>query len=882
MKLQDALDQLARETQRARRRLMFERGLRAGLTLLLAIGAWAALALAGAHALLPLLAQTLTAAAALALFVWLGWRARRAWRAPTEAEARARLASDSRLDLGAFDALRDQPAQYDVFSMALWSRERERALERAEHAHAGPPRPKLDDVDRYRLRYAVLAALVGGFLIAGPNAADRLSNAFIPDPGPLLGDGPMAIEAWVTPAEYTHAAPVSLSDRLNQTIVTPPSVEATVRLTGPTGAPHLVFEGASGRRTALFTRAADGAWEAHLALPGAGQLKIVRFHTRAAWRIAPTADAAPTAAFTQPVEILPNERGAIGWRVADDFGVRRLLLRVRPISPPPGLVHADPVDTELEAPAGDPREADGESQIDLAAHPYAGMDVEAQIVAVDALGQEGASQPMRVTLPEKVFLQPLARAAVEIRRHILTDRRAYRPAPNESRRTIPAGGVLLGNERIEIRDDTRNPSLERAPDGVRRAARLLDALMMDPQDGYFRDLAVYLGLRMARSELDTARNIADTEIAADILWRTALRAEYGGAADARRALEEAQRALNEALAQNAPQQRIQQLMQALRDATQRYMQALVQQAMRNGQRQNADDTQDQAQVSQRDIEEMMRQVQQLSEQGRNAEAQALLQQLNNILANLDVRLTQRQQQGQGGQQGQSTRQQQMQQSMDQLSRTMGEQRALRDDTQQQQQGQRGQQQNQQGQQQQSQAGGGGGNQQGGQGGQNLADRQSRIQQGLNQAQHAADQAGATPNPDLDAAGRAMQQSEQALRAGDLRSAETAQDTALDRLRRGAAQLSQDMQDSDEQQDGANGRSNGLNRDPLGRTSGDAGQGDRNGNGQGARGMRIDGTSSGEMRARELFDEIRRRADDPNRPEAEREYLRRLLDTFDGT
>ncbi|MBS0385270.1 MAG: DUF4175 family protein [Proteobacteria bacterium] len=860
MKLQDALDQLARETQRARRRLMVERGLRAGFLLLLAIGVWAVVALTGAHATLPLIAQSLTATAALCAFVWLGLRAKRAWRAPTETEARARLASDSKLEFSAFEALRDQPVQYDVFSMALWGRERERALERAERMRAGPPRPKLDDVDPYKLRYAVLVALIGAFFIAGPDAGDRMSNAFLPDPGPLLGDGPMAVEAWVTPAEYTHASPVSLSDRLNQTIVTPPSVTATVRLTGPTGAPRLVFDGAGGQRSAIFARAADGAWEAHLAIPGAGSLKIVRFHTRASWRIAPAADAPPVAAFTQPIELMPSERATVGWRVSDDYGVRRLLLRVQPVSPPPGLVHAGPVDTELEAPAGDPRDADGESEIDLAAHPYAGMDVQAQIVAVDAMGQEGASEPLRVTLPEKVFLQPLARAAIEIRRHILTDRRAYRPAPDAPRRTIAAGDILLGSERIEVRDDSLHPALERAPDGVRRAARLLDALMMAPEDGYFRDLAVYLGFRAARSELDVARNIDDTTIAADILWRTALRAEYGGAADARRALEEAQRALNEALAQNAPQERIQQLMQALRDATQRYLRALVQQAMRNGQRENADDTQDQAQISQRDIDEMMRQVQQLSEQGRNAEAQALLQQLTNILANLDVRLTQHAQPGQG--QSQGTRQQQMRQSMDQLSQTMGAQRALRDDTQ-----------RQQGQQSTA---GGGGSQQGGQGGQDLADRQSRIQQGLSQAQRSADEAGSASNSDLDAAGRAMQESEQALRSGDLRGAETAQDTALDRLRRGASRLSQQMRDGEVgDQAGNSGAAGDSDRDPLGRST--MGAGDAS-----SRSMRLNGDLSTDLRARELFDEIRRRADDPNRPEAEREYLRRLLDTFGGT
>ena len=82
MKHQDALDQLARETARAKRRLALERGLRATLPLLLAIAAWAAIALVGLHGMLPLLLQSLSAVVALALFVWLGARARRAWRHP--------------------------------------------------------------------------------------------------------------------------------------------------------------------------------------------------------------------------------------------------------------------------------------------------------------------------------------------------------------------------------------------------------------------------------------------------------------------------------------------------------------------------------------------------------------------------------------------------------------------------------------------------------------------------------------------------------------------------------------------------------------------------------------------------------------------------------
>jgi len=852
MKHQDALAQLARETKRAKSRMALERALRVSVWLVAAIGVWALIALGGLHARLPLLVQSVTALIAVLGFVVLAARARQQWRAPTEQEARARLAYDSQLEISAFDSLRDQPSKYDPFSIALWKREQDLAVERAENARAGPPRPGLDDVDPFKLRYGLVVLLVVAAFFAGPAAPDRLAQAFMPDPGPLLGDQPMQIEAWVAPADYTSEAPVSLSDRVGETLATPPSIEATVRVTGPVGAPLLVYQGEGGRRTQRFELAPDGAWEARLAIPGAGRLKIVRFHTRAQWRLNPAADEAPLAAFSAPIATLNDETVNVAWRARDDYGVRRMLLRVRPVSPPPGLVQAGAIDTEIETPAGDPREAEGESEVDLGMHPYAGMEVQAQIVAVDALGQEGVSETLRFTMPEKIFLQPLARAAIEIRRHILAERRAYRPAREERRRTMPAGDILTGTEEIEVRDLDRVPQLRRAPAGIVRAARLLDSLTMEPRDGYFRDLAVYLGLRTARSELAVARSIEETNIAADILWRVALRAEYGGAADARRALEEAQRALAEAIANNAPQERINQLMEALRNATERYMQALVQEAMRSGERQQSmEDTQDQAQLTERDIQELMQRIQEATEQGRQQEAQQLLQMLSQILANLDVQLSEG---GQGeGEEGEQN--QQLQQSLDQLSETMGDQRALNDETEQRQQ------------QQQSQ-GGSGGQQQGGQGGQDLADRQSQIQNSLTEVQRMAEDSGAAQSQSLNDAQQAMRRAEDALRRGDLEGAEAAQDAALENLREGAEQLGAEMRERGREggrEQGEQGQSG--NRDPLGRPNG------------GADGQGNVPTTSDPVRAREIYDEIRRRAQDPNRPEAEREYLRRLMDRF---
>lgn len=848
MRHQDALAQLARETQRAKGRLALERGLHAGFFLVAAIGLWALFALIGAHEALPLLLQSLSAIAALIVFAWLGVRAKRAWRQPTEEEARARLADDARLDAGAFEALRDQPTRYDAFSVALWQRERERAIERAEKARAGPPRVKLDELDPHKLRFGLLAALAIALVFANVNAPDRLARAFLPDPGPLLGDQEMAIEAWATPADYTHAGPVSLSDVVGERVQTPPSVEVTVRLTGPTGAPVLVFDGGGEHLRQRFERAADGAWEARMSIPRGGQLKIVRFHTRAQWRLAPAPDAAPTADFVAPIASLPDEHASISWRARDDFGVRRMALRVRPINPPEGLVRADPVDTELEVPAGDPAETESETTIDLAAHPYAGMEVEARVVAFDALGQEGVSDPMRFTLPEKVFLQPLAQAAIEIRRHVLAERRAYTEERRAERRTIPAGDIILGNQRIELRDYDRQPALQLAPEGIRRAARLIDALTTEPHDGYFRDLAVFLGFRSARAQLDVARDIDATEIAADTLWRTALRAEYGGAADTQRAMMNAYMALMEAIRDGASQERIRQLTEALQRATERYMDALVQEAIRQGNIRNDDDTEDQARISQQELDEMLAEVQRLSQQGEREAAMAALAMHAMIMSMMQASVDQA---SEG--QGEGEADQQMQQSMDALSEQMGEQRALRDETRQEQQGQ----------------GGSSGNQQGGQGGGELAQRQSEIRQGLAEAQRMAEESGAAPSDDLNAAGEAMRQAEDALRRGDLESAERAQSAALDNLREGAESLAAEMRERG-QQNGNQQQSGDGARDPLNRpVNGSAGT-----SGEGEIPSQAD-----PVRAREIFDEIRRRAQDPNRPEAEREYLRRLLDRF---
>ena len=61
------------------------------------------------------------------------------------------------------------------------------------------------------------------------------------------------------------------------------------------------------------------------------------------------------------------------------------------------------------------------STVDFSAHPWAGAKVRMTLVARDEAGQEGRSEPVEVTLPQRTFTKPLAKALVEQRRKLVMD-----------------------------------------------------------------------------------------------------------------------------------------------------------------------------------------------------------------------------------------------------------------------------------------------------------------------------------------------------------------------------------------------------------------------------------------------------------------------------
>jgi hypothetical protein len=130
------------------------------------------------------------------------------------------------------------------------------------------------------------------------------------------------------------------------------------------------------------------------------------------------------------------------------------------------------------------------------------------------------------------------------------------------------------------------------------------------------------------------------------------------------------------------------------------------------------------------------------------------------------------------------------------------------------------------------------------------------------------QFGMQPPSQFGGAQQSMEEAEQALRNGDLEGAARAEQRALEQLRQGAQSMAQQML---RQMPGQYGRAADVPLDPMGRP------------------QRTEGPDPGTsvkvpdeidiQRAREILEELRRRAGEQTRPLLELDYIERLLRRF---
>jgi uncharacterized protein (TIGR02302 family) len=739
----------------------------------------------------------------------------------------------------------------DARTAALWKAHRARLARLLQKLRVGPPSPRTDRYDPFAVRALLLLCVLILAVIVGDSASDRLWSAF--RFGPIAKGAEARLDAWVTPPAYTGKAPIMLADGAQAAVLmhekaggpieVPAKSLLIIRATG-NGHGTLALEVAgsdgSGRKRLEAPAPANphDVAELRLELAQSGTVTAFSGGTRiASWPFQVIPDHPPKIALTKDPERTPRGSLKLSFKVEDDYGVVGAEARISRLEPKddksstawarqvnkgPRLPHERPPALTLRLPRAYPKQAEGQSFHELAEHPWAGMRVKLTLMARDLAGQVGKSEPIEMVLPERTFRQPLARAIVEQRRRLVADSR----------------------NRLQV-------------------ARAIDALTLEPEE-FIEDLQVYLGLRSAywRLQREPTRQGINSVVAQ--LWNIALRVEDGNLSDAERALREIQERLSKAIEEGASDEEIQRLMQELRQALAQFLEQLMKQAegrpieFPRGLGENQF-------ITPRDLEQMLRNLENMARSGNRDLAQQMLSQLRDLLDRL-----------QSGRMADTGQQQRLGQMMDEFGNLIGRQQKLLDDTfgHQRRMGERGQpgqrgQKGPRGQQgQQGQQGQGPGDMDGEL--QGLGDRQRELRELLGRLQRGLREFGVRPPGQLGGAGEAMERAERALREGDLDTATEEEGRALDQLRQGARSMAEQMLRQLPSQYGLNDGQSEL--DPLGRPP-----------------QRTDGPDPGlgvkvpdqidVQRAREILEELRRRLGERGRPPIELDYLERLLKRF---
>jgi uncharacterized protein (TIGR02302 family) len=399
-----------------------------------------------------------------------------------------------------------------------------------------------------------------------------------------------------------------------------------------------------------------------------------------------------------------------------------------------------------------------------------------------------------------------------------------------------------------------------------------------------------MSLMSARARLFLDRDGSSIDGVQSLLWDTALRIEDGEIGVQERDLRAAEQALRDALDRNAPDEEIQRLIDQLQAAMDKYLEQMMRQALENPRRQMTPRERENARtIDRRDLQRMLDQTRDAAKRGQRDQARAMLDRLQQMMESLKNPQLAEDGDMDGDENSEAMQALQDIESLAQRQRDLMD-RGLRQQNRRNQQAQRNRQQRQPGQQGQRQPGQPGQQGQQDQQGEegdgdeegDLAGEQEDLRRQLGDAMRRLGEAMGDVPGGLGKAERSMRGATDALRRGQPGQAQGPQADAIDQLREAARNMMDQMAGQGQgpgmgnpdgrlrnRADSTRPRDQG--RDPLGRPTPNA-----------------TGVDTGDIvipddnqaaRSREIFEELRRRAGDPQRPTLEREYIDRLMRRF---
>ena len=541
-------------------------------------------------------------------------------RWPGRTRTLARLDRDADAAHAPATALEDTLANPgdDPATEALWALHRARAAREVAALKIKPPRPRVALRDPYALRFVAVLLAAVGFFAAGPERFARLAAAFHSIPSLLPATVPARVDAWIDPPAYTGKPPIFLKigeGEASRDVTAPEDSILVVRAD-----PDAVGVSASGGLTATPSAAPQ---ERRFALHKDGRAVIDQGGARLAeLNLKAEPRTAPKIRLLDPPT--GNLSGSLNlhYAIEDAYGVAEAGGEVALTGP--AIAHrlygAPPL---ALAPASGPHgTGEAKATVDLSEHPWAGAKTTLTLNARSTSGASAKSPTVEITLPQRRFLNPLARALVELRRDLSLD-----PDRNTARVAAALAALRLGPDLFET----------------------------SPR--------VFLDLGGLQGQLKEARTDDELRLVATELWALALSLEKGDASQALKDLRAAEDKLREALKNNASPEELKKLTQDLREAAKRFLSEMSKQADK--------EPQDEAEaMDDKDIDAMLDRLDKDAGQGAKSDAQAALDELQDTMENLrkpDDRKA-------------DPAQRQSRQAMKDLEKLLKDQQALRNDT----------------------------------------------------------------------------------------------------------------------------------------------------------------------------------------------------------
>lgn len=814
----------------------------------LVAGVFLGLALFDVLPMLPGWAHGIVLVAFACLFAAALFHARTSLRLPGRRAAERRIELASALRNRPLAALEDHPAEPRLTpaQSELWHVHRERMAAAVKRLRVGFPHAGLAKRDPYGLRVILALVLIVAAVDARGDALRRLTRAVTPHFPTMAASAP-ALDVWVAPPDYTGLPTVVLAKSAadagaeagtkkppSETVHVPSGSTLFAQVHGGRSTPRLKVAGGSSE----FAPLGGDSYQARTVLRTPGRVVIEQNGLPlAAWTLAVVPDEPPAISLKdKPGQ---SERGALrlAFHVADDYGVveaKAAITRAPSGAGEEEGAGAAPIEVPLPLPGGRVTDASNVSYHDLTASPWAGTPVTMRLEAKDGAGQTGTSDPVTLVLPERKFHNEVARA-------IVTERKNLTLHPN--------GRHLVASALAEIAEE---PSR------------------------FHGDIVVYMALNSAIGRLLLEREPSAIPEVQRLLWDTALRLEDDGASLAARDLRKIEQELRDALAKGADAKEIERLLDQLEQAMNNYLDALTRNAEAALMNQPPGEEEFRSESAQnyrpQDLHDLLDKARELAQMGDREAARQMLSKLQDILENLR---TPRQAELQSQREARAALQKLqdlIKRQQDLLDRTYQNAKPQAAPGQMPQPGQR------EGQGQPPGTPGKPGQKGGAKGpeGQDDAAEQEALRKELGDAMlKFGDMLGKIPN-ELGRAERAMREAAEALKQGQPGEAVSPETKAVDQLQQGMESVRQELAKKDEQnQPGGTepGPQTGQGKDPLGRPLAD-----RGGRGAAKGDVRI--PEQMELRrAREILDELRKRAGEPGRPEIERDYIDRLLPQF---